>query len=486
MPSSASTTKPTDEPAGDPGLKKVLGGWSTLALGVGAMVGFGWITLAGGWIEDGGSIGAALAMLAGGLMMGVIALVYSELLSAMPKAGGEHHYILRALGPRWSFIGSWGITGGYATVVAFEAVALPKSIQYVVDLQHIPLWNIGESEVFLIWALVGAGTAVLITVINIMGVRVAGGVQTFVILFLFAIGALQVFGAATAGDVANMQPLFSGSGAAGFLAVLVVVPFMFVGFDVIPQAAEEVNLPPRRVGRLSFIAVLIAAAWYIMIILTVSLALDSARTAEADLPTADAMGALLGSRTWSNVMIAAGLAGIITSWNSLQMGASRLIYSLAHSGMLPAWLGRLHPRYGTPVNALLVLGGIAVLAPFLGTEALGWIVGSGSPMIVIAYLLVSISFVVLRRREPDMERPLRIGGAGGGGVWIGVAAVAITAFLTALYLPGMPAQIEPVSWLIFGGWWLAGLFFLLRIPRGVPPGPGAEDELRRRAGRTGP
>lgn len=470
------------EPTAGTGLKRVLGTWSTLALGVGAMIGFGWVTLAGGWVTEGGSLGAASAMLAGGIIMAIVALVYSELLAAMPKAGGEHHYILRAMGPRWSFIGSWGITGGYAAVVAFEAVALPASVQYVINLEHVHLWAIGQKSVFLVWALVGAVTACIITAINIRGAQLAGNVQIFVVVFLFAIGALQVFGAFSNGDPARMEPLFSNPPIDGFIAVLLAVPFMFVGFDVIPQAAEEVNLPARKVGRMSFIAVLIAAAWYIMIIITVSLALDEVQLADAKLATADAMGELLGGRFWSNIMIAGGLAGIITSWNSLQMGASRLMYSLAISGMLPAWLGKLHPKYGTPVNALLVLGGMAAVAPFLGHGALVWIVDAGSPMIVIAYLLVSISFVILRRREPDMERPLRIGGKGSFGTWIGVAAIIITAALAVLYVPGMPAaqSISVVSWILFGLWWLAGAYFVLRIPAGVRPGPDAEEEVHRR------
>lgn len=475
---SKSAAPASDAHGNNPGFKRSLGALSTLTLGVGAMVGFGWVTLVGDWITSAGSLGAAGAFLIGGLMMAIVALVYSELVAAMPKAGGEHNYIMRALGPRWSFIGSWAITGGYATVVAFEAVALPRAIGYVVDLEHIHLWTINDSEVYLIWALVGSIMAIVITIINILGVKVAGGFQMFVVLFLFAIGALQLIGAFTGGNPANLDPTFV-DGQIGFFAVLVVVPFMFVGFDVIPQTAEEVNLPPRKVGRISFISVTIAAAWYILIVLTVSLALDDAALAESNLPAADAMGALFGSQFFANLMVAAGIAGILTSWNSLQMGASRLIYSLAQSGMLPRWLGVLHPRTRTPVNALLVLGGIATLAPFFGSKALGWIVDAGSPMIVIAYLIVSISFVILRRREPDMERPLRIGGSGNFGIVIGVVSALITAFLTALYLPFMPAQLGIEPWVVFGLWWLVGLIFFVSIPGGIKPGANAEEDLIR-------
>lgn len=447
-----------------------------MALGVGAMIGFGWVTLAGGWVEEAGTMGAAIAMLLGGLMMAVVALVYSELVAAMPKAGGEHNYILRAMGPRWSFIGSWAITGGYATVVMFEAVALPTAVNYVFDLNDIHLWTVNNSEVFLSWALVGSITAIIITVINIIGVKIAGNVQIFVVVFLVAVGILQIFGSATGGSRELMEPLFNG-GAAGFFAVLIVVPFLFVGFDVIPQTAEEVNLPPRKTGMIAFISVFIAAAWYIMIIITVGSGLTQEQLATSTLPAADAMAHFFDSQLFGNIMVAGGIAGIVTSWNSLQMGASRLMWSLAQGGMLPKWLGTLHPKFGTPVNALLILGGMATIAPFFGHKALTWIVDAGSPLIVIAYFLVSVSFVILRVREPNMERPLHVGGRGKLGIVVGGLSVAITAFLIILYIPGMPAGITVPSWIIFGLWWLVGAVFFAGIPSGVKPGPDAEEEL---------
>lgn len=468
-------------------LKKSMGPAAVLALGVGAMVGFGWVILAGDWILSAGSVGAMLAFAVGGAMMALMALIYSELVAAMPQAGGEHNYIIRALGPRWSLIGSWAIAGGYATVVAFEAVALPRALGYVIDLNHIKLYTVAESDVYLIWALVGSVSAIIITIINILGAKIAGSVQIFVVAFLFAIGALQLFGSFTGGEIAKMDPLFSG-GTAGFFAVLIIVPFMFVGFDVIPQTAEEAKMAPRSIGKISVISVLIAALWYILIVLTVSVALDDSALKAAELPAADAIGVLFGNDFMAKLMIAAGIAGIITSWNSLQMGASRLLFSLARCGMLPKWLGVVHPKYGTPINALLVLGFFATLAPFFGRAALGWVVDAGSPMIVIAYLLVMVSFVVLRKKDPAMPRPLRVGGSGNGGVVIGYLAILVAVFLVSLYIPGMPAGSNIVwqSWAIFGLWWIVGLIFMFRIPSGIEPGPDAEEqvtEYMRKAGK---
>jgi amino acid transporter len=108
---------------------------------------------------------------------------------------------------------------------------------------------------------------------------------------------------------------------------------------------------------------------------------------------------------------------------------------------------------------------------------LGWLVDSGAPSIVLAYLLVAVAFVLLRRREPKMDRPLRIGGKGNGGIVIGVTAAVLCLALFSLYMPGMPAALSFEPWLLFGLWWVGGLFFFLRLPAGITPGHDAEERL---------
>lgn len=479
------TETTVDSPTERPVLKKALGVFDSYALGFGAMIGFGWVVLTSGWIAGGGTLGAVIAMITGGLIMAVVGLVYAELTAAMPKVGGEHHYLMRGMGARWSFLGSWGITGGYITIVAFEAVALPRTVEYIVPtLDHIHLWEVFGSEVYLTWALVGSIAAVVITGVNIIGVRSAGIVQTFVVVFLVVVGLLMVFGSSSRGTVENMQPLFTD--ASGLFTVLIVVPFLFVGFDVIPQASEELRMPPRRIGFLIVTSVLIATAWYVMTILTTSSALPIEELVKSDLASADAMGALFDSRTMSNVLIAGGIAGILTSWIALLLGASRLLLAMGQSGMIPAWFGRIHPKFKTPSNSLIFVGALSFIAPFFGEGMLGWLVDSGSPSIVITYLLVSIVFVKLRFTEPHMKRPFLAGGRKGG-IPLGIMAVIFCAGLVSLYIPGMPASISPMSYILFGLWWVLGAFFVLRIPRGITAGEDAEKRLlqaiSRRSGR---
>lgn len=260
---------------------------------------------------------------------------------------------------------------------------------------------------------------------------------------------------------------------------MIAVPFLFVGFDVIPQSAEEAKVPPRQVGRLVVISVIMATVWYVGVIFTSALGLAAGELEASHLATADAVFNMFTSQFAANILIAGGLAGILTTWNSLLIGASRMIYSLSRTGMLPRTLSKLHPKYKTPVNALLLLGLVSSVAPFFGTALLDWMVESGSPMIVITYMLVSVSFLILRRREPNMSRPLRIGGVGRGGEVIGWFAIVLTVALLAQYLPGMPAQLGWQPWVIFGAWWLAGAVFYFRLPKGIRGGDDVEERLSR-------
>jgi amino acid transporter len=455
------------------GLVRILGRRDVLAIAFGAMIGFGWIVLTGGFLQDAGTLGAALAFVIGGVVVALVGLTYAELVSAMPEVGGEHNYVLRAMGSRPSFITSWSLVLGYVSVVAFEAVALPQTMLYLFpDMLAGRLWSVAGYDVYATWAAVGVVAAVLITAINYIGVRPAAVFQTIAVLFLAAVGVALVVGSLVGGDRGNMEPLFTG-GAAGIISVLVATPFLFVGFDVIPQSAEEINLPFRKIGLLLLVSVALAVVWYVLIMLTVGSSMPAADLAASELAAADGMAALWNSDTMGTVLVLGGVAGILTSWNGFLIGASRLVFAMAQGGMLPAWFGRLHPRYRTPSNALLFIGGLSVIAPLFGRQTLVWMVDAGGLSIVVAFAMVALSFVMLRRREPEMERPFRAP----GGVATGVVACALSVGMGVLFLPGMPAALVwPYEWVILAVWWVLGIAFVVRMPS-VGPGPEAEDRL---------
>lgn len=454
-------------------LHRVLGRGDVIAVAFGAMIGFGWIVLTGTFLNNAGTLGAALAFVIGGVVVAFVGLTYAELVSAMPTVGGEHNYTLRAMGSKASFITSWSLVLGYLSVVAFEAVALPQTVSYVFpDMLQGKLWTIAGYDVYATWVAVGVVAAIVMTWLNYIGVRPAALVQGILVIFLAGTGAALLVGAFVGGSGDNMQPLFSG-GAAGFVSVLVATPFLYVGFDVIPQSAEEINLPYRKIGQLLLISVGLAVLWYTMIMLTVGSALPAGQLANSNLAAADGMAKLWSSQAMGTVLVLGGIAGILTSWIGFLIGASRLIFAMARSGMIPAWFGELHPRYRTPGNAILFCGVLSVAAPFFGRRTLVWLVDAGGLTIIVGFFMVALSFIVLRRTQPTMERPFRAP----GGLFTGVVAAALAAGMGILYLPGLPAALVwPAEWVIFLAWWVVGAVFLAKLPR-TRGGPQAEEEL---------
>lgn len=440
----------------DSKFERVLSKKDIFSIAFGAMIGWGWVVMAGDWIKGAGTLGSIIAFIIGGIMVLFVGLTYAELTAAMPQCGGEHVFSLRALGKNGSFVCTWAIILGYVGVVAFEACAFPTVIQYIwPGFLKGYLYTIAGFDIYASWVAVGVVASIIITIINYFGAKSAAKLQTILTISIAAIGIALVVASGFTGNIENTKPLFN-DGVGGVLSVAVMTPFMFVGFDVIPQAAEEINVPFKNIGKIMILSIVMAVIWYILIIIAVSMVMTKSQLDTSTLVTADAMkNAFFGSEMAAKVVIIGGMAGIVTSWNSFFMGGSRAIYSLAESKMLPGFLAKLHPKYKTPTNAILLIGGISVVAPFFGRAMMVWLTDAGSFGVVLAYVLVSLSFIVLRFKEPDMIRPYRVK----CGKVVGVIAVLLSGIMTLLYFPGMPSGLVKEELIMVGAWTVLGIVF---------------------------
>lgn len=442
-------------------LRKVLTRRDVLALAFGAMIGWGWVVLAGEMIDLAGTVGSALAFAVGAVMVLFVGLIYAELTSALSRAGGELTFTYVGLGPTASYVCGWALVLAYLSVCAFEAVALPTVVDYLFEDFNVGyLWTIAGWDVHLSWAGVGVVGAIAIGMINYFGIKLASVVQWTAAGILFLVGISFFIPGNIRGDTANLAPMFTTWG--GFLSVVIMTPFLYVGFDVIPQIAEEIDIPFKAVGKLIIFSILIALAWYAVVQWTVGLTLDSEALASRELATADAMTEAYGSIWGGRVLVFGGLMGIITSWNAFFIGASRLMFAMSRGGMLPAIFSRLHPKHESPVAVIVLITALSVLAPFFGRQALVWLVDAGALAAVVGYFLVTISYDRIRTRHPDLPRPYR---APGGRV-TGRLAMATTVFFLFLYLPWSPsALIWPQEWIIVITWAVLGALFGLGIRR---------------------
>jgi amino acid transporter len=438
---------------------KVLKSREVVTLAFGAMIGWSWVLMTGVWLSDAGSLGTLIAFAVGGFAVALIGLTYSELAAAMPKAGGEHIYTQRALGHRWSFACTWALLFSYVNVCLFEAVALPSAVEYLFpEIRLGTLWTFLGSDVDLGFVLLGAGAAAAVAWVNVLGIRTAAFMQTLVTGLIILSGALLISGAAAFGNLENTQPLIA-TPASGILAVLIMVPALLVGFDVIPQSAEEIDLPPNQIGRLLVISVACAVGWYVLIAFAVGLGLTSEQQASSEMATADAARALWQQPWAGTLLVLGGIGGILTSWNAFIVGGSRVLYALAHSGHVPAVFGKLHPTYKTPWVGIATIGVLSMIAPLFGKTILVWLINSGSFATTIAFLFVAISFLVLRHREPDMPRPFEVSHPR----LVGYGAVTLSLGLIAAFLPWSDSALQwPEEWLTIVIWSTLGILLLIR------------------------
>ncbi|MDD7403873.1 MAG: APC family permease [Butyribacter sp.] len=451
---------------------KVFSAWDILVIAFGAMIGWGWVVSTGGWIESGGVVGAALGFVIGGIMIFFVGLTYAELTAAMPQCGGEHVFSHKAMGPTGSFICTWAIILGYVGVTCFEACAFPTILTYLwPGFLKGYLYTVAGFDIYASWLAVAIILAFIIMMINILGAKTAAVLQTVLTVIIGGAGILLIVASVINGSVDNLdgQVFIGNTGGSmlkNVLAVAVVTPFYFIGFDVIPQAAEEINVPLKKIGKMLILSVVLAVVFYAFVILAVGYILNPAAIATSQegtgLVTADAMSKAFGTPIMAKVIIVGGMCGIITSWNSFMIGGSRAMYSMAESYMIPPMFAKLHKKHKTPINALILIGALTMIAPFAGRKMMVWICDAGNFGCCLAYCMVSISFLILRKKEPDMPRPYRVPAY----KFVGGMAVLMSGFMVMMYcVPGSGGNLVWQEWLMVGGWALLGIVFYIICKR---------------------
>lgn len=445
---------------------KVLNAWDILVIAFGAMIGWGWVVSTGGWIEKGGVIGAALGFAIGGIMIFFVGLTYAELTAAMPQCGGEHVFSYRAMGATGSFICTWMIVLGYVSVACFEACAFPTIITYLwPGFLKGYMYTVAGFDIYASWLITAIVIAFLIMMINIIGAKTAAILQTVLTCIIGGAGILLIVASVINGTVDNLDgQIFAGTTTGvnikAIIGVAAMSPFYFIGFDVIPQAAEEINVPPKKIGNILILSVVLAVIFYAFVIIAVGFVMnpgDIIASQEATgLVTADAMAAAFNTKIMAKVIIVGGMCGIVTSWNSFLLGGSRAMYSMAESYMIPKFFAKLHPKHKTPVNALILIGSLTMLAPFAGRKMLVWISDAGNFGCCFAYCMVALSFMILRKKEPDMPRPYKVPCY----KFFGTMAVIMSGFMVAMYcIPGSGGNLILQEWLMVLGWSALGVVF---------------------------
>ncbi|MCB6994657.1 APC family permease [bacterium 210820-DFI.6.37] len=442
-------------------LSKVLGRTDVLAIGFGTMVGWSWIVLATTWLTQAGFWGTISAFLIGGLIILGVGTVYGELTSALPLAGGEIVYTYRAMGGKVAWIVGWIMTFAYLGVAAWEGIALATALDSVLSIGlYFPLWEIAGYTVHFSWALIGMLGAVVILLLNLFSSRPAVLFQVMATAAVVLLALMIFFGGITFGNAKNI-----GEGLRsldGFFYVFLMVPSMLIGFNVIPLSAEEMNISSRGIGKMVLVCIAFSIIWYLVVITGLALCAPVEVYMSGTVPAADVISYAYSDDTFGTILILGGILGILTSWNGFFMGATRMIFSMGRAKMLPERFGRLHPKYNSPWAATILVGAVCIAAPLLGRNALVWFVDISSFCSLFAYCCVCMSFVILRKKEPELHRPFKVP----FGTCLGVLLTCFSIVYFVIYIQDAFGNTAAFSRLILTGiWLLLGLALALRAKR---------------------
>jgi len=448
-----STTK-TPEADIRPSLRRAVGTGQFFTLAFGTIIGVGWIIYLGYWLAPAGPLGAAIGFGAGTLLIALIGLCYAEMASMFPVSGGELAYAFEAFGTRASFATAWILAFIYTAVAGWEGIAIGVLAENLFPNFGGPvLYTLFDTPVRPGNLALGVGVMAFMVWMNIRGVARAARLQDVLTYGFFALCILFIGAGLFFGDASNLGPALvrdeSGSVLPGIIAAFVTAPFFLAGFDVIPQLMEEraPGTSGRSAALMLLVAVLGAGAFYILIIVSASMVVPWQRLLEFDrLPAATAFREAFSSPIFSRAVLAAGFIGILTTWNAVIIAASRVFFAMSRARMLPAFLGTIHPRHGSPSGALIFVGLLGGLGVILGEGAIAPLVGTATICFGIAFAIVSLGVIKLRRTRPDATRPYKVPG---GVPTAGAAALAAGLFVVlALLDPYEPGGGIPTVWLL--------------------------------------
>ena len=450
-------------------LEKRLSPLNVWALALGCIIGWGAFVMPGNtFLIKAGPLGTFIAMGIASIIMIVIAFNYNYMIKKYPVAGGEFTYTQNAFGEKHAFVCAWFLGLSYLAIVPLNGTALALIGRNLLgNIFQVGFhYAVAGYDVYLGEILLAVAALVLFAWLSIRGVKFTGAFQTGLVLALVAGVAIVACAAILNPNVTfnNIKPAYypGTSKLAGVLAVVAVAPWAFVGFDTIPQAAEEYKFSPHKTKVIMILSILFGALVYVTLNTVTAAVIPEGYSAWNEyiddignltgllsLPTFHAAYQLLGN--WGLFFLGIAVLGAILSGIiGFYMATSRLLYSMAKDRVLPEWFGRLS-NHNTPANAILFIMGIAVIAPFFGRTALGWIVDMSSIGAAIGYGYTSAAAFVFARKNQNPAIAFT-------GV-LGTVFAIMFAVLLLVPIPAFQCSLGKESYICLIIWIIMGLWF---------------------------
>ena len=460
---------------GEQQFKKKLNPMDVWAIAFGCIIGWGaFINPGEKFLPNSGVLGTAIAIAIGAFIMIIISISYAYMIRKHPKAGGEFIFAKQCFGRIPAYICGWFLIAAYLSNVPLNSTALGLVIDGLApNALHFGFsYEIAGNTIHLGEILVACGVLILFAVINMLGTKKAGIVQTILAVLLASTVLILVISALASpltswDNIGSLwgyfklpdDPKLGSTGImSSILATLAIAPWAFVGFETIPQAAEEFKFSFKKVIFIMVIAIIFGTFVYIANNTVTALVIKNWPDYIANggrWPLLYAAQQILGEVPGAIILGIAVLSAILSGIMGFYMASSRLIFSMGREGYLPKVFGTVDKKHSVPQVAILFCLAFSLVGPFLGRNALSWFVDMASIGTSIGFGFTCLAAFITMRKDKDSNLVSKI--------------LTITGFVFACLF--IVIQLVPIgdlgvnfsvpSYIIFGVWIvLGGLFFL--------------------------
>jgi APA family basic amino acid/polyamine antiporter len=448
-----------EEAESDHSLKRALGAVNLTALGIGAIIGTGIFVLTGTVAAQNSGPAVVLSFILAGVASVFAALCYAEFASLVPMAGSAYTYGYATLGEFIAWIIGWDLILEYALGAVTVAIGWSG---YVVSFLngigiHLPaeltaargqvVTLADGSHVTAIFNLPAVIIIAIVTTLLVVGIRESANVNNVIVFVKVAVVLLFIALAAKAINPANWHPFIPPNtgvrdqfGWTGVAAGAGVVFFAYIGFDAVSTAAQEAKNPQKDMPIGIIGSLLICTVLYILVS---GIATGVMPYTELNVPDPIAVVADRAGLGWVSGLIKLGaIAGLSSVILVMLLGQSRVFWTMSKDGLLPPFVARIHPKFQTPWITSIITGiGVAIFSAILTVREAGSLVSIGT---LLAFVIVSVGILVLRVREPNLQRHFKA-----PIIWFTAPMGALSALYLMVSLP-MHTWERLIIWFVLG------------------------------------
>jgi len=425
-------------------LRKTLGAWDLVALGIGCIIGVGIFVLPGVQAAKHAGPGIILSFAIAAAACACSALCYAELAAMIPVSGSAYTYGYATLGELPAWIIGWDLLLEYMVAAVLVATGWSAYFANMLRVGGIDLpqawcaspWDKDPGYFNLPAALI----VLLLSALLVRGIKESSrfnlimvSVKLAVIVFFIALAGGHV-------DPAKWKP-FMPFGFSGVMTSAAIVFLAYVGFDAVSTAAEE-TINPQRDMPIGIIGSLCVAT---VLYMAVS-AIMTGVVPYTELGVADPVALVLNhlGMPWASAVISVGaIAGITSVLLVLLLGQPRILFAMSRDGLLPSFLSKVHPRFQTPYLTTIFIGAVVALAA--GLTPINVSSELCSIGTLFAFIIVCAGVIVLRRTRPDLDRPFKVP------LFPALPAVGI------VFCGALMVSLPGTAWIRFAIWLVAGL-----------------------------